>query len=65
MESSGSESEEASALPKEVDKQETLLLKAKGSNSLPDRAGDFVDRHLRLFKVSTMDKASTSTCSNA
>ena len=60
MDSSSSEAKEASVLPKDTDGQETLLREARGSTSLADRAGDFIDRHLRLFKVSATDKTSVS-----
>ena len=49
MAKSGSESKECSVLPKGA--QDTVILEAKGSTSLPDKAGEFIDRHLRLFKV--------------
>lgn len=42
-------SEECSVLPKGG--QDTVILEAKGKNSLLDKAGEFIDRHLRLFKV--------------
>lgn len=52
MASNTSVAEEASARPRDAGAEEISTLKAEGTKSWVDQAGDLVDNNLRIFRVS-------------